>query len=232
MDKDIFLKELIEFIATSASDLHPTIFKKKIRFGKGKNMYSEIVFEYIQSEKGYSLHLSSYNKEIGNFFESELGNGFLRIIENAPKDYRNIVFSQNSCATSHYYKSFPVIAQSDSYGIIFPADGNAVFDDVLAHLEAHHFKFIKTMEVMSPAILDYIRKFPSAFGVKQRALTALFVIEKNNLSIQDEKVQALFEYDEMVLKNESKLFSPFDLIFGKNGFEQAIKERILSRHRV
>ena len=49
------------------------------------------------------------------------------------------------------------------------------------------------------------------------------------LSLDDERVQGLFEYDNMVTKNECKLFSPFDLIFGKKDYQQAAKQRILQR---
>ena len=52
---------------------------------------------------------------------------------------------------------------------------------------------------------------------------------KKLLSLDDERVQGLFEYDNMVTKNECKLFSPFDLIFGKKDYQQTAKQRILQR---
>lgn len=116
---------------------------------------------------------------------------------------------------------------NDDTGHLYPEMGTTIFNDILRNLQANHFKFIQAAEVLSPDLLHYIKKFPSCFF--NTALVALLIIEKNLLSLNDERVQGLFEYDNMVTKNECKLFSPFDLIFGKKDYQQTAKRRILQR---
>lgn len=225
MNKDIFLKELITFIADNSTKLNPTIFKKKIRFGNEKEKYSEIEFEYSNNFNGFSLSLSSYNKEICNFSTQKVGDAFLESMEGLPKSYQNLIFTQSSISSSHYYNAFPIVTHDYDYGIIHLEDDDTIFSNILRNLENNHFKFIQEIEIMSPNVLDYIVRFPSCFSKK--SLVIFFVIEKNKLSIQNEKVKALFDYDRMVLENKNKLFSPFDLIFGRNKLDQMIKKKIL-----
>ena len=226
MDKDEFLKKLIAFITDNSSELHPKVFKNKIRFGINKSSYTEMRFDYSQNYKGFYLQLASYNKEVGDFFEQEMGNAFLKMLEDESKEFRNLFFVQNSFQLSHYYYGFPIMT-NDNTGHLCPEMGTTIFNDVLRNLQANHFKFIQAAEVLSPDLLHYIKRFPSCF--LNTALVALLIIEKNLLSLDDERVQGLFEYDNMVTKNECKLFSPFDLIFGKKDYQQTAKQRILQR---
>ena len=226
MNKDEFLKELIAFIADNSSELHPKVFKNKIRFGINKSSYTEMRFDYSQNYKGFYLQLASYNKEVGDFFEQEMDNTFLKMLEDESKEFRNLFFAQNSFQLSHYYYGFPIMTNDDT-GHLYPEMGTTIFNDVLRNLQANHFKFIQAAEVLSPDLLHYIKRFPPCFF--NTALVALLIIERNLLSLDDERVQGLFEYDNMVTKNECKLFSPFDLIFGKKDYQQAAKQRILQR---
>lgn len=225
MKNDEFVKEIITLIADNAAGLDPKPFKRHIRFGKGKNAFSEIRFDYFATAEGYTVGLSSENKEIGDFFEKESGEPFLKRVWEMP-EIRNCFFRQDSFCGSYYQHPFPVLTDDDS-GIIDPDLGSAVFDDILKNLQTYHFQFIRDAAALSPDLLYYIHRFPSNF--RHPASLALFLIEKHRLPLHDSRVQGLFEYDEMVMRGEYMLSSRYDLIFGTDKHEQVAKQRILQR---
>ena len=118
--------------------------------------------------------------------EQEMDNTFLKMLEDESKEFRNLFFAQNSFQLSHYYYGFPIMTNDDT-GHLYPEMGTTIFNDVLRNLQANHFKFIQAAEVLSPDLLHYIKRFPPCFF--NTALVALLIIEKNLLSLDDERVQ-------------------------------------------
>ena len=49
------------------------------------------------------------------------------------------------------------------------------------------------------------------------------------MTARDKLVQDLFAFDDKVTANENRLFSPHDLIFMDNEFDQKLKEQIMQR---
>ena len=99
------------------------------------------------------MGLSSENKEIGDFFEKESGEPFLKRVREMP-EIRNCFFRQDSFCGSYYQHPFPVLTDDDS-GIIDPDLGSAVFDDILKNLQTYHFQFIRDAAALSPDLLYY-----------------------------------------------------------------------------
>ena len=77
----------------------------------------------------------------------------------------------------------------------------------------------------SKEVLKYLALYPVAFRFK--ALTAIFIINKNELPLNDPLIQNILLFDKKVLENENGLFSKHDLIFLENSFDQKLKQQIM-----
>lgn len=54
-----------------------------------------------------------------------------------------------------------------------------------------------------------------------------FIINKNELPLNDPLIQNILLFDKKVLENDNGLFSKHDLIFLENSFDQNLKQQIM-----
>ena len=86
-------------------------------------------------------------------------------------------------------------------------------------------KLNEIKEILNEEVLKYLALYPVAFRFK--ALTAIFIINKNELPLNDPLIQNILLFDKKVLENDNGLFSKHDLIFLENSFDQKLKQQIM-----
>ena len=74
--------------------------------------------------------------------------------------------------------------------------------------------------------LHFTRDFQyESFYLSQYILQ--FIINKNELPLNDPLIQNILLFDKKVLENDNGLFSKHDLIFLENSFDQKLKQQIM-----
>ena len=77
-------------------------------------------------------------------------------------------------------------------------DAKNIYPDVLKHLQQDHIPIIMAFHSGSKEVLKYLALYPEAFRFK--ALTAIFIINKNELPLNDSLIQNILLFDKKVLE--------------------------------
>ena len=196
--------------------------KDRIKFKKGKYVYGEISFSNSRTFEGVILHLYAYNSEMGIFFSKNVPP-----YDKSSNPY-DLVFVQPSISQAHFFKAPPITSFPYGDTIKLPEsenDAKKIYPDVLKHLQQNHIPIIMAFHSGSKEVLKYLELYPEAFRFK--ALTAIFIINKNELPLNDPLIQNILLFDKKVLENDNGLFSKHDLIFMENSFDQKLKQQIM-----
>ena len=172
--------------------------------------------------RGVILHLYAYNSEMGNFFSQNVPP-----YDKSSNPY-DLVFVQPSISQAHFFKAPPITSFPYGDTIKLPEsenDAKNIYPDVLKHLQQDHIPIIMAFHSGSKEVLKYLALYPEAFRFK--ALTAIFIINKNELPLNDPLIQNILLFDKKVLENDNGLFSKHDLIFLENSFDQKLKQQIM-----
>ncbi|OSI13841.1 growth inhibitor PemK [Neisseria dumasiana] len=222
MNSKEFIQGIIEYLKNNLNIPDATFLKDRIKFKKGKYVYSEISFSYSRIFDGVQLNLLIYNSEMGNFFSLNVPP-----YDKSTNPY-DLVFAQASISKAHYFQAPFITSFPHGDTIKLPEsenDAKKIYSDVLKHLQENHIPIITAFHSSSKEVLKYLALYPSAFRFK--ALTAVFIINKNKLSPNDALIQNILMFDQKVLKNDNGLFSKQDMIFLENSFDQKLKQQIL-----
>ena len=100
-------------------------------------------------------------------------------------------------------------------------------DEIILTFMEHHANIIPWQQLAKRKnlVLKYLELYPEAFRFK--ALTAIFIINKNELPLNDPLIQNILLFDKKVLENDNGLFSKHDLIFLENSFDKKLKQQIM-----
>lgn len=217
-----FIQGLIEYLKNNLNIPDANFLKDRIKFKKGKYVYGEISFSNSRTFEGVILHLYAYNSEMGNFFSQNVPP-----YDKSSNPY-DLVFVQPSISQAHFFKAPPITSFPYGDTIKLPEsenDAKKIYPDVLKHLQKNHIPIIMAFHSGSKEVLKYLALYPEAFRFK--ALTAIFIINKNELPLNDPLIQNILLFDKKVLENENGLFSKHDLIFLENPFDQKLKQQIM-----
>ena len=217
-----FIRNLMSYIKEHYQHPDAVFLKEELKFKQGKYVYGEISFNYSSSFEGVMSYYCAYNKEMGGFFAANLPP------YQKPRDSYDMVFLQNSIQGAHYYQAPPLTGYPHGDAVKLPeteAEAEPIYADVLQHLQQYHIPIIRDIHEGSADTLKYLAAYPDAFRLK--ALTADYIVRRHNLTAKDKLVQDLFAFDDKVNVNENGLFSEYDLIFGNNDFDQAVKQCIM-----
>lgn len=219
-----FVRGLMAYIKEHYQHPDAVFLKESLKFKQGKFVYGDIIFSHSSISDGIVLHCLAFNKEMADFFAANPPR------YRKPTSFPDLVFRQNSIESAHYYRSPPLTSYPHSDAIKLPeteAEAEPIYADVLQHMQQHYIAVIHNIHAGSTDVLKYLAAYPSAFWFK--ALTADFIIRRNGLTARDKLVQDLFAFDDKVIANENRLFSPHDSIFMDNEFDQKLKEQIMQR---
>ena len=219
-----FVRGLMAYIKEHYQHPDAVFLKEALKFKQGKFVYGEITFEYSSVFGGLTLIVWALNKEMGAFFANNPPP------YRKPTEFPDLVFAQNSIQSAHYFQAPPITSYPHGDAIKLPeteAEAEPIYADVLQHMQQHYIAVIHDIHAGNANVLKYLAAYPSAFWFK--ALTADFIIRRNGLTARDKLVQDLFAFDDKVTANENGLFSPHDLIFMDNEFDQKLKEQIMQR---
>ena len=220
-----FIRGLMAYIKAHYQHPDAVFLKESLKFKEERDTYGELVFSYSTTFEGVTLHISIDSKEMVAFFAANYPQAYRQSAE-----FPYTVFVQNSIQGAHYFQAPPITSYPHGDAIKLPeteTEAEPIYADVLQHLQQHYIAVIHDIHAGNANVLKYLAAYPSAFWFK--ALTADFIIRRNGLTARDKLVQDLFAFDDKVTANENGLFSPHDLIFMDNEFDQKLKEQITQR---